>query len=399
MLKAVINLLEVDIRRCRTDYSLDALPFPELLPPPPSKQANHMEQPQEEDQGPTVSQVVERLVEHKKRDGEEEWTDKTEADYRAAYKLFIEIVGDLPINQVDRKLMVDYRQTLMKLPPNKNKSPRYKDKSIQEILAMDIKKKMATETINRNLARLNVLFKYAENSVLIDKNPARELLLKKKRRDDQLRAVFDTEDLRELFYSKLYLKDQHRRSYSFWVPILGLYTGARIDEICQLHLDDIREESGVWVFDINSKQEKKLKNPGSERLVPIHPFLLNDLKFLNYVDSLRRIGEERLFPELRQRREGYGQTVSKWFGRYKRTCGVTDRDKVFHSFRHTFTHSLKQNDVNEVMISELVGHAVNSITMSRYGKRYEPEKLFEAITKLKYDIELSHLKRSRFVLG
>ena len=74
---------------------------------------------------------------------------------------------------------------------------------------------------------------------------------------------------------------------------MALFTGARIDEICQLHLDDIRKEGGVWVFDINQKEEKKLKNPGSARLVPIHPFLLNDLKILDYVETLRRRGEKR----------------------------------------------------------------------------------------------------------
>jgi integrase len=402
MLKAVINLLEVDIRRSQSDYSLEALPFPELLSPPPSSsspsgQLSNTEYQQEEDQGPIFSEVVERVAAEKK--ATKEWTPKSEADYRAAYKLFIKIVGDLPVNQIDRKLMDSYKQTLIKLPPNMNKSPQYRDKSIEEILAMDVKRKMANETIRRNLARLNVLFNYAEDHGLIDKNPAKRLQPKKKRRDDQLRAVFDTEDLRKLFHNEKYLQDNHSRSYSFWVPILGLFTGARIDEICQLHLEDIREESGVWVFDINAKGEKKLKNPGSARLVPIHPFLLNDLKLLRYVESLRRRGETRLFPELRQRREGYGQTVSKWFGRYKRSCGVTDKDKVFHSFRHTFTHSLKQNDVNEVMISELVGHAVNSITMSRYGKRYDPIKLFEAIKKLKYNIDLSYLSKSRFVIS
>ena len=38
MLKAVINLLEIEGRRCQSDYSFEALPFPELLPPSPSTQ-------------------------------------------------------------------------------------------------------------------------------------------------------------------------------------------------------------------------------------------------------------------------------------------------------------------------------------------------------------------------
>ena len=154
--------------------------------------------------------MVERLVAEKK--STREWTDKTEADYRAAYNLFIKIMGDQPINRINRRLMDSYKQILMKLPPNMNKLPKYRDKSIEEILAMNVKKTMATETINRNLARLNVLFNYAEVHGLVERNPAKGLLLRKKRRDDQLRAIFSTEDLKKLFHGEMFREDKHTRS-------------------------------------------------------------------------------------------------------------------------------------------------------------------------------------------
>jgi len=41
------------------------------------------------------------------------------------------------------------------------------------------------------------------------------------------------------------------------------------------------------------------------------------------------------------------------------------------------------------MISELVGHSVDSITMGRYGKRYGVQTIFkEAISKIDYGIDL-----------
>ena len=50
------------------------------------------------------------------------------------------------------------------------------------------------------------------------------------------------------------------------------------------------------------------------------------------------------------------------------------------------------------MIAELVGHNTESITMERYGKRYEPKKLYEgAVDKLDSGLDLSHLKRSKYV--
>jgi integrase len=78
--------------------------------------------------------------------------------------------------------------------------------------------------------------------------------------------------------------------------------------------------------------------------------------------------------------------VSRWFARYKERCGVVagSKKKGFHSFRHTFANTLKQNQkVNPVVISELLGHSVQSITMTRYGKRYNPQALFEAVKSMK----------------
>jgi integrase len=97
-------------------------------------------------------------------------------------------------------------------------------------------------------------------------------------------------------------------------------------------------------------------------------------------------GEIRLFPELAQRRDGYGQTVSKWYQRYKERCGI-GQGKTFHSFRHTFITHLKHKQVDPFMIHELDGHTIDSETMGRYGKRYTPEILLrEAIEKIDYGI-------------
>jgi integrase len=116
--------------------------------------------------------------------------------------------------------------------------------------------------------------------------------------------------------------------------------------------------------------------------------------------NLKKKGETRLFPELQKRRDGYGQTVSKWFARYKKRCGIVEdgKKKDFHSFRHTFINALKQNrEVEPVMISELVGHLVDSMTMGRYGKRYNLKVLHDAIKTLSYPVNLKHLKASEFV--
>jgi len=259
---------------------------------------------------------------------------------------------------------------------------------------------MSVSSVNKYLNRAASVFTFAVKNGYMDKNPAFGMGIKQPKRVDQLRDVFSPDDLRRLFFSEEYVGDAHRSSYRFWVPVIGLFSGMRLEEICQLHLSDIRQETGIWVFDINNTREKNIKTPSSLRLVPLHRILTDDLHLPEYAESLRQQGHDRLFRELQARREGYSQTVSKWFGRYRQRCGivVAEGRKDFHSFRHSVADALKQAGVEPTMIAELLGHEVPSITMGRYGKRYNPKVLFDnAISKLKFDVDLSHLSASKYI--
>jgi integrase len=76
----------------------------------------------------------------------------------------------------------------------------------------------------------------------------------------------------------------------------------RLNEACQLYLDDIRQDNaGIWFISINDDAEdKSLKTKASEREVPIHSKLI-EFGFLNYVNQVRTLGHKRLFPELNYR--------------------------------------------------------------------------------------------------
>ncbi|MBC2710206.1 MAG: tyrosine-type recombinase/integrase [Desulfosarcina sp.] len=153
------------------------------------------------------------------------------------------------------------------------------------------------------------------------------------------------------------------------------------------------------MLDINDDDEKKLKNLSSKRLVPLHPVLVDELKLPDYAKSLRSNGHTRLFPNLKQQRDGYSQTVSKWFGRYRVRCGVDSPKKTFHSFRHTFITAMKHKVVNISILHELHGHALEGMTMARYGKKYPPRVLYdEAVSKLEYPLDWGHLKGGQWVM-
>ncbi len=345
----------------------------------------------------SLPELVRLYVEDQKTEGK--WRPKTEDEFRACLNLLQEYFGDMPVDSITFENMREYREILKRFPKNRLKG-KYKGKSIAEILEIKIlpEDTMSTSSVNKYLSRTSSLFNYAVKRDFMRKNPAVGMEIKQEKRDHELRDCFTPDDLGKLFGSEEYREDKHRSSYRFWLPILALYTGCRLDELCQLHLDDIQQVGGVWVLDINDKEEKKVKSKAGKRRVPLHPFLIEDLKFIAYVESLQAKGHKRLFPELALRRDGYGQTASKWFQRYRARCGIIEGGKVFHSFRHTFDNALKQNRVDGNMISELMGHAMDSLAMSRYADPYRPKVLLEdAILKLDFGVDLSHLPSSKFV--
>ena len=330
------------------------------------------------------------------------WTEKTAEDYRSAFDLFIEIIGDVPVKSIGFDTIREYKNTLLRLPPYSRQYPKYKEKSFKEILEMDFEKTLSVTTVNKKLKRISSLFNFAVKNGLMLTNPVPGMMIPNIKRDEEYRAVCTPEDLNRIFHSEQYPKDDHSWSYQFWVLPIALYAGCRLEEICQLHLEDIRQEQEIWVFGINNNGEKRLKNQSSARLVPIHPFLLDDLKITEYAASLRARGETRLFPELTQYRDGYHPRASAWYKYYKKRCGIVDdgeKKKDLHSFRHTFVNTLKQRrEVDTYLISELVGHTLTSITQSRYGKRYNPQIVYCAIITLDYDVYLGHLTLSRYVI-
>lgn len=121
-----------------------------------------------------------------------------------------------------------------------------------------------------------------------------------------------------------------------WVPWLLAFTGARLEEVCQSLVRDIRESKDVWYLDINSDHEtKSLKNAGSVRKVPLHPALIEE-GFLDYVRTLPADGP--LFPDLSPDRFGRrGGNGTKIIGRWVRASGITNPRKApNHAWRHRF---------------------------------------------------------------
>jgi integrase len=168
---------------------------------------------------------------------------------------------------------------------------------------------------------------------------------------------------------------------------MALYMGVRLEELGQALVSDVITLGGVLCLDINDQSDgKRVKTASSRRTIPIHPELLR-LGFRRYVESLNKGG--RLFPDLRQDQFGkWTGNFSKWWGRWAREqLGISDRRKVFHSFRHSFKAACRRGGIQEETHDLLTGHQGAGVGRSYGRAEYSPElvnTLAMAMRKITY---------------
>ena len=188
--------------------------------------------------------------------------------------------------------------------------------------------------------------------------------------------------------------------------MLALYTGARREELAQLHVQDVRQVDGLWVLDINKEPDskgelqKKVENASAVRLIPLHPVLAETLRFPDYVESVRRQGHERVFPLLKKVRTNFGHSFGSRFAKFKQTLSLepSKGNKDFHSLRHTFSNYFKQNRLQGDEFSQVFGHKNQKLAAERYGDRFPVGTIYDrVIAKLDYGIDLAHLATSKFI--
>ncbi len=183
------------------------------------------------------------------------------------------------------------------------------------------------------------------------------------------RMAWTREDLPRLFDDPLFLEyrlpvdSMAGMDAAYWLPVIGLFTGARISELAQLTVDDIlRDKDGGWVFrlDEDEAEDKRLKTATSRRDVPIHSELVR-LGLLDYWGAIKEHGRGPLWPALpRTRINGAGGKISQWFGRYKTAKGFGP-ELVFHSFRHTMETELRHLMIPGYLIDGITGHGKQTV--------------------------------------
>jgi len=356
----------------------------------------------------TLSMAFARWRSKRERGGSD--AGKSAREFETQINRFINVHGDLPINEITRAHCIDFRDLMAKYPAHASKAIR--QESIRTVVAQYTAKgaptyrPLSADTLNEKVfAAVHAVLADAMKDNLIQANPMSSISVQDTGVQAPPKLPYNDVEVGKLFQCGVFrgqpIGDKKAGGDAQkWVPLLAAYSGARLEELGQLAITDVKVEGGVSYIHFQERYDgvdpgyrRSLKNPSSHRKVPIHSVLIG-LGFLTFVENQRRAGHIHLFPLLRwreQKKRDKSDKVTadftKWWSSYSRTV-VQDERKSFHSFRHTFKNRLRNAGVAKALNDALTGHA-SSDEGDNYGRDeeglgFELSILAEAIEKLSH---------------
>jgi integrase len=366
----------------------------------------------------------------------------TISNYKSAIRRFVEFFDDPPVKAITPDMMHQFKKAVLRLPTHMNRTMQAMPihKVLEWVDRQEAKGKldlnntslefMSAAAINKRvIAAISTVCKYAIKERYISANPCIGITVEayednqRKRNKGSLinpvtaqrtnaRLPYSLEDLKAIFAGNLFtgksglgtLPRGNRRYRSTedkqveyrWFIMLGLFTGARIEELGQALLDEIQEDEGTGQLYLFIRPDPETgwtpkTEEGSIRFIPIHPRLI-ELGFRQFIQRQKRLGARKLFKAIHTCEVAHERTnaFSKWWGRYTTEIGVKKgMSKSFHSFRHGLEFFLlNEARVNDSINKAILGHKEDGVHENygrlEHGGRYTRQLLAEEIAKLRF---------------
>jgi len=287
---------------------------------------------------------------------EKKMRPKTKLEWEGVIARFVATVGDLPVKVIAPAHVRAFKAALVATKGRTGGT-------------------LSPATVRKTLGALAAILSWALREGYLTINPAARITIDATDSDETGRLPYSAEDLKVIF------GEEREGDANHWLPWLALYTGARLEELGQLRVADVRHEDGVDYLAIEPGDGKRVKTKSSKRRVPIHPELIK-LGLLGFVEGQRAAGQVRLFPELKGSRFSLTAAWSKYWGRHVRSLGITDRRKVLHSLRHGWKTAAR-SVMSEELHDAITGHSNGSVGRA-YGN-VPLKALAEAMAKVRFD--------------
>lgn len=277
------------------------------------------------------------------------------------------LFGDLDVNLYDKPTLVQWKNH-------------------------EMNKGVGASRINKRLGSLNDLFNWCigNGHYQYQNSPVEGLIISSKsklaKKTEHWKS-FTTDDLKAIFGAGFFKAMPKPDQY--WIPLIALYSGARLNEIAGLPITQLKIIDGTHAMEITDTKTSKVG-----RVVPVHKALLA-LGFWDYVEQVRSMGSQRLFPYLVDGNNGYGKNSARQFAKWLDKLEITDPLKVFHSARSTLITKLHQKNANPAHAMQLTGHEgiqVQNVHFQIYAHGMGLMKLRDTLNRVVYDLDLSALK-------
>lgn len=230
-----------------------------------------------------------------------------------AVRLFRELVGDMSVGSITKRDMWVFHDELLKLPDVNTLSGTWRDMPAKRQIDAVAKglveaETLSPKTVNKHLSGVRTILDFAERRNDIDASPAAGVRAVVPPEEDTGRA-FTTDELNRIFRQPLFAgcsegiepKGLQKpgpvmvRDDRFWIPLVLLFTGARSSEIVGLHVEDVVMDHEFPHFLIRPNTTRRLKNPQSKRMVPVHSKLI-EMGFVDFAKAQIVRHEGQFFP-------------------------------------------------------------------------------------------------------
>ncbi|MBA4762161.1 site-specific integrase [Sphingomonas sp.] len=305
---------------------------------------------------------------------------QTALEFESAVDDFIDFAGDIPVATIDADLLYDYRDAAADLPASMPRADRRLPFTERLKKHANSFPKCSAPTLKKRIGALQALLTYAVDNRWLATNAGIRIKIEGYSKGKRSRRAFEDHELSALFAAPLFTDPAGWNSRSrisdvtiFWLFLLAGTTGARLEEVGQVALSDVKRDGEIVYLDIDSYSlesddgaGKTVKNEESVRLVPIHRKLI-ELGFNDYLKTLAALEQTQLFPDLKEnslgkRTKEASQRVNRIVDRYV----GRDRRLVFYSLRHAFKAKGNDAGITDKTLDQICGHAPLT-TGGRYG--------------------------------
>jgi integrase len=320
--------------------------------------------------GLTVSEVVDKLFLLKK-----DLKEATRLSYEKTAKEFSDFLKNPLVYEILPSDITRYQEHL----------------ASEHKIGKTTKKANSTRTIDNKISVLRTVFNFAiKQGYSNSANPAenRQLISNKKRKEASGYAIFDTNEIRKIYWSREIADSKMKDPDFYWTLMLGLHTGCRISEITGLKAEQFKVSDSLGIPYIEIYDSK---TSAGKRLVPIPQKLLDS----GLADFIK--GKDQVFKYTLRLGKGSGNAVGKKFKRLLEKLEITREKLVFHSLRKFVNNFLKQKGVAYEVRCQFIGHEVEDINNRVYAHDFNVEDLAKLLEPLQADWErLSGLVLNNF---